>query len=313
MDYKETDKMFDVICDEYHLLQMMSRFGISLGFSEKSVREVCEAHGVDAPTFLAVANYMNNGADSALHYVEHISVRALTDYLRQAHTYFLNFQLPGIRRKLVGAIDCSQANEVAYLILKFYDEYMGDVRRHMNFEDKKVFTYVERLLQGARTPGFQIAQFARSHVGTDKKLQELKNLIIKYYADPAAGEQLNNVLFDIFNCEADMRQHCHVEDDLFVPAVQLLEARTAEGQPEAGGQPADTAASEVLSEREKEIVSCIVRGLSAKETAEKLFISPNTVQTHRKNIFRKLDIHSVSGLTIYAIAGGIVKLDEVKL
>ena len=53
--------------------------------------------------------------------------------------------------------------------------------------------------------------------------------------------------------------------------------------------------------------------MSGKEIADKLFISVNTVMTHRKNIFRKLNIHSVSGLTIYAIVGGIVRLDEVKL
>ena len=47
--------------------------------------------------------------------------------------------------------------------------------------------------------------------------------------------------------------------------------------------------------------------------AEALFISVNTVLTHRKNIARKLSIHSVAGLTIYAIAGGLVSLDEVKM
>ena len=45
--YRETDKMSDLICDNYSLLMVMSRFGLSLGFGDKSVREVCEAQGVD--------------------------------------------------------------------------------------------------------------------------------------------------------------------------------------------------------------------------------------------------------------------------
>ena len=57
--YRSTDKMSDLICDNYSLLMVMSRFGLSLGFGDKSVKDVCEAQGVDCPTFLAVANFIS--------------------------------------------------------------------------------------------------------------------------------------------------------------------------------------------------------------------------------------------------------------
>lgn len=313
-NYQESDKMFDVICDDCHILQMMCRFGISLGVGEKTVREVCTESQVHIPTFLALANYLKNGTTVATQYVDKVSVPQLIAYLKQAHNYFLNFQLPSIRRKLINAIDNSGSNELSYLILKYFDEYMGDVRRHMDFEDKKVFVYVNKLLAGSRAQNFSISRFARSHVGTDKKLQELKNLIIKYYTATTADERLNDVLFDIFNCEEDLRTHCYVEDDLFVPAVELIEEKYDQnnGILPQDLQPKKTSA-DYLSDREREIVACIVKGLSNKEIADHLFISANTVLTHRKNIFRKLDIHSVSGLTIYAIVNGLVKLEDVKL
>ena len=69
---------------------------------------------------------------------------------------------------------------------------------------------------------------------------------------------------------------------------------------------------EELSVREKEVLACAVKGMTNKEIAENLFISLNTVLTHRKNISRKLNIHSISGLTIYAIVNKLVNLDEVK-
>lgn len=53
-----------------------------------------------------------------------------------------------------------------------------------------------------------------------------------------------------------------------------------------------------LSQREKEIIGCVVRGMTNKEIAEQLFISVHTVITHRRNITRKLQIHSAAGLTI---------------
>lgn len=69
---------------------------------------------------------------------------------------------------------------------------------------------------------------------------------------------------------------------------------------------------DVLSQREKEIVICVVKGMTNKAIADKLFLSIHTVVTHRKNISRKLQIHSISGLTIYAIVNKLIALDEVK-
>ncbi|MBQ1611884.1 MAG: response regulator transcription factor, partial [Alphaproteobacteria bacterium] len=68
-----------------------------------------------------------------------------------------------------------------------------------------------------------------------------------------------------------------------------------------------------LSPREKDIVIGVVKGLTNKEIADKLFISLNTVLTHRRNIARKLEIHSPAGLTIYAIINGLVDLKDVTL
>ena len=304
--------MSDVICDEPALLQMMSRIGIPLGVADKTVTQMCQDHYVDTVTFLALANFMKQGARGAAEHLPQVSVAALTDYLRRAHTYFLDYQLPAVRRKLLEALDCSQTAEVSLLIIKFYDNYMGEVRKHMQHENRKVFGYVEGLLRGERTGNYSIADFARSHSSIDVKLQELKNIIIKYYAPTEQAELLHSALYDIFTCEKDLRMHCQVEDDIFVPAVQILENQVA-----LTTQPADAqaenkeTAGNVLSEREQEIVHWVVRGLSNKQIGERLFISPNTVLTHRKNIARKLDIHSVAGLTIYAIVNGIVEIGDI--
>lgn len=75
----------------------------------------------------------------------------------------------------------------------------------------------------------------------------------------------------------------------------------------------ETEGHEVLSQREKEIIRCVVKGMTNKEIAEKLFISIHTVITHRRNITRKLQIHSPAGLTIYAIVNKLVELSEVRI
>ncbi len=66
---------------------------------------------------------------------------------------------------------------------------------------------------------------------------------------------------------------------------------------------------DVLSNREKEVLQLMAEGKSTKQIAAKLFISPKTVETHRRQIMHKLDIHNVAELTKYAIRKGLTTLD----
>ena len=70
---------------------------------------------------------------------------------------------------------------------------------------------------------------------------------------------------------------------------------------------------EALTQREKEVICCIVKGMTNKEMADHLFLSIHTIITHRRNISRKLQIHSAAGLTIYAIVNKLVDVSEVKI
>jgi len=64
-----------------------------------------------------------------------------------------------------------------------------------------------------------------------------------------------------------------------------------------------------LSAREREVLVLIANGNSNKEIASQLGIGVRTTETHRERVMRKLDIHTVAGLTKYAIARGLVNLE----
>lgn len=222
--YKPGDKMIDLIRDNYSLLQVMSRFGLSLGFGDQTVKEVCEKNGVDCHTFLIVVNFKAEGFSRMDGNSDEISIPALVDYLRQAHIYFLDFCMPAIRLKLLEAIDCSQ-DDVSFLIIKFFDQYMHEVRKHMEYEERTVFKYVDGLLQGNVLKNYQISTFSKHHDQVGERLTELKNIIIKYCPAKANTNLLNAALFDIYACEEELESHCMVEDYLFVPAILKLERR----------------------------------------------------------------------------------------
>jgi two-component system nitrate/nitrite response regulator NarL len=64
-----------------------------------------------------------------------------------------------------------------------------------------------------------------------------------------------------------------------------------------------------LTVREREVLVFIAEGQSNKEIADRLGIGVRTIETHRERIMRRLNIHSVAGLTKYAIANGLISLE----
>ena len=98
---------------------------------------------------------------------------------------------------------------------------------------------------------------------------------------------------------------CDDTDEIADKLNRLLHAASEDDEREGTG-------TEVLSQREKEIVTCVVKGMTNKAIADKLCLSIHTIITHRRNIARKLQIHSSAGLTIYAIVNKLVELSDIK-
>ena len=313
--YEPGDKMITLIKDNYSVLQALGSFGINLGFGDKTVSETCQMNDVDTYTFLAVVNFTINGYGE-FENDEQISVSTLLHYLKASHAYYLDFQLPFIRRELKESI--SDDDPLGMLIMKLYEEYSQEIRRHMKYEEKTLFPYVESLLEGRPMNDYNVETFSKHHEQTDKKLRELKLMMIKYLpADAQSNNQLTATLYDIYNNEEWLQQHAEVEDHIFTPAIKRLERLTKQEDVSKNisqmvfksGQDS----SEALSDRERDVIIGVVQGLQNKEIADRLCISVNTVITHRRNIARKLQIHSPAGLTIYAIVNGLVDISSVKL
>lgn len=290
--YKSTDKICDLMAHEEDAIQIISRFGLEMGVGEMTINQACEAHNVHTPTFLAIVNYKVFHQQVQL---DDIDVPTLQRYIQHAHTYFLEFRLPRLRRSLIEAIiPADPATKIPGLILRCYDEFVDEIRTHIEHENEG--RYDEHEHDDQRI--------------TDK-LTEIKNLIIKYYPTPDASSEggkitylLISVMSELWHTEQDFADHCAIEDDILRPALTRIQPQNhrRHQMPE----------TEELSDREKDVLIQVVRGLSNKEIADVLCISTHTVISHRKNIAHKLNIHSTAGLTIYAIVNHLVDLNSLE-
>lgn len=221
MKFTENSKLGDVLTEHYQLLLLLSRFGLSLGFGDKTVKAVCDENGVDCPTFLAVCNYVASGDSSFYHDVD---IKSMIRFLRLAHKYYLEFLLPELREKLVNIVSPLPDVKYSSLVIKLFDSYRDEVRKHLEYENKVLFDYTERLVSGeANLPALSLTNFLRQHDNIDTHLFELKNAMIRYYPANENVREVNQVLYDIFAFEDDLKSHCDIEGNLLIPAVVEIE------------------------------------------------------------------------------------------
>ncbi len=225
-NYKPSDKMCNLIARNHALLSVLTRFGISLGFREKTIKEICEEQKIDCQTFLSIINFLENQYGiERYNYKQGICMDTIIKYLKESHIYFLDYYLPLLRQKLEESLsnDAAESEDFKSIVLLYFDKYVTEVHHHMQYEDKYVFTYVSNLVKGKPTGNYSIIKFAQKHNDIGLKLSELKNIIIKYYPFNSVNNKLNDTLSEIFRCEYELAQHCKMEDYLFTPAVAELE------------------------------------------------------------------------------------------
>lgn len=311
--YTASDRIRDIIEDNGLLLLVLSRFKIPFGFGNGTIQTVCADKNIDCSTFLAVANLVSNRNFSGFP----VHLPTLVGYLKEAHSYILDFSLPCIKATLVQGVQHPQLTDVALYIIKFFDDYMEEVRKHMTFENEVMFPYIDQLENGLYSSDFRIKDFATKHNSMAAKLTELKDLFLQHYPIPNT-RVLNQALFSIMACDEDLISHCEIENSLLVPAVEALEKCTSylmqkqtkekDVIPSPSNEKTGT-----LSEREKEIIRLVAQGLSNKEIADRLCLSFHTITTYRKNLSTKLNLHSTAALVIYAILHNIVDPKDIEL
>ncbi len=145
----------------------------------------------------------------------------------------------------------------------------------------------------AERPGVKIVILSM-HSDRRYVIEALKAGAVGYLLKDSAFEELIEALRDILR--GRIRLSREITDIVVNDYIQL--ARSEE-----------SSAFTLLSAREREVLQLLAEGNSTREMAARLNVSVKTIETHRKQIMDKLDLHSVAELTKYAIREGLTPLD----
>lgn len=221
--YTAEMKMADLIQADYKLLLLLERFGMTLGFGDQTVASYCKERQVQASLMVMICNvysfdhYLPGNGDIA-----GLDIQQLLLYLQRSHKYYLENRIKAIQENL--SLICKDCGKQHALILnRFFEEYKNEVINHFDYEEKTVFPYVLHRKEGKESDGYSIEIFEQNHTNIEDKLNDLKNIIIKYLPDRSESQERIRILFGIFSLEEDLGKHSLIEDKILIPLVQKLE------------------------------------------------------------------------------------------
>ncbi len=219
-------KMADLL-DNYHVvINLLSRLGISLGFGEKTVSQVCEENQVSLPLVLLVCNvYTQEGYIPDMEELKQCSILDVVHYLKASHEEYLVYEFPHIENHLQDVVkDWNDKYKLS--ILNFFQDYRKEVERHFRYEDKVVFPYIHQLVenQQSQKSKFKLGMFDKQHKNIEEKLHDFTSLIIKYIPADMAQRECVYMLNDIFDLSEDIAKHAILEEKILIPYIQVLES-----------------------------------------------------------------------------------------
>lgn len=302
-------KLADMVDSNPGLLEVFARMGIALGFGESSVADAARSCGLDADTVCLICNvYSFDSYEPSEQEIAEGHITDVVKYIRNSHKSYLSSELVRLEDS-ISALIVPLGEKLRKVIWRFFGDYRSELEKHFAFEEDEVLPYIQDLLFERDTHGFTISQFADNHSNIDEKLSDLINLVMKTLPRECDAEGREELLRLLFRLRSDLRGHTLVEDKLLTPMARRIEHPTPL---KASASEKDAAEHEALTQREKDILVSVARGMLNKEIADEHNISIHTVITHRKNITRKTGIKTVAGLTVYALLNGLIDINTVE-
>ncbi|MBQ9554924.1 MAG: hemerythrin domain-containing protein [Muribaculaceae bacterium] len=216
-------RLSDLITAHPSLLSLLTRLGISLGFGDRSIADVCEASGVDTDFFLLICNVhtFNNYVPSTAAILG-TDMTGLVPYLEKSHKYYVDKRLPHIERHL-DAIAKQLQGRIGQVFISFFQQYKQEVLTHFSHEERDVFPHIRALMNGERDTTYSIGEFLHTHSDIEGKLDDLLNIIFKYLPPQVDDDNVLDVVYDILRLSEDLKKHTIIEEKIMVPLVKHLE------------------------------------------------------------------------------------------
>lgn len=215
--------MADLIEIDYRLLTVLSRYGLHPGFGEMTVARTCRENGIDADAFILICNMYSYAGymppEDALKSADPLCVMK---YLQNSHSAYMEDGFKTLEQLLNKVIaPCAPGQKK--IILDFFEGYRKEVEKHFEYEETVFFPYVRAVAEGTASGNYSAATFEENHSNIEEKLDDLKNIVMKYLPQTCDPRSANDALYVLFSLSEDLERHTGIENHVLVPMVSRLE------------------------------------------------------------------------------------------
>jgi regulator of cell morphogenesis and NO signaling len=233
--FSEKMKMAEVIHSNYLLIPVIRRFGIMLGFGDKTIKTLCKEHNIDPEFLITIINTFSNKDYFPEERLQKFNILEFINYLRKTHYYYLNVQVPVIEKHIEALVNsCIDGSKSLILVQTFFHDYKNELKEHLMSEEQITFPYIETLYRlynndfnedeyTTLSHNYSMKRFGEEHSNVDIKLYDLQNILIKYLNGNFSEEHIQAVLFELFRLEKDIKNHTRLEEMILKPMVEDME------------------------------------------------------------------------------------------
>lgn len=285
----------DLVSADISLSGVLARFGILPGYGSETIAEVSRRTGIHQNLLVAIVHcyFSTYGNLSSIgeSLVSKLPDEATEKFLRESNEYYLRVELPLIARHIAHAGLRSDRLDI----------YIKELERLLQNRQKLYEENIYPILSNIQIGRGKIAiseERDACDMEIESRLEDLKNFFIVHQTPTVSPGILLGVLATIEALLKDFKATTRL--------VRLIEADADKKDNPAEAGISDTAEVLPISQREREVLVLLAKGLSNKEVADRLNISINTAITHRRNLSSKLGIRSIAGLSLFAYTHGML-------
>jgi len=219
-------KMAELIDANPYLLLMLHHFNIDYRVNDLTVWQLCTRQGISENLFVSIANLYNGFDTKGHHPFTHADLLQVIDFLKNSHDFYRSDKYPQISSYIRQLQENHPAREMK-LLEKFFNEYFAEVLEHLDYEDSTAFPYFISLLEQSATEEkgerYSSKEYGDHHTDIELKLQDLKNLLLKYVNIEGDLDLRRKLFFALYELEFDLYIHSLIEENILIPSGVRIE------------------------------------------------------------------------------------------
>ena len=228
-------KLAELVNKNVHLLPYLRRMGLKLGFGDKTIEDICNENNINIEFFIELMQLIIKKNAFNPKYINNFETILTIEFLRKSHNSYINESLPKINQLIKNLQEKESLRiEDTKVMMKFFSIYEKDFHSHINYEDTIIFPYILKIENNFknRESGSEIMtlikentirNYIRQHESLNEQLNDLKNLLIKYFHPFDDVLLTQSLIYALYDLENDLMYHELIENQILFPQVNKME------------------------------------------------------------------------------------------